>query len=319
MAESAAPRVSVLLPTHNRADVLPFAIGSALAQTWTDFELLIVGDGCTDHTASVVQSFDDSRIRWFDLPKAPGFGYAKRNVALRQARGDIIAYLAHDDLWLPDHLAHLVNALRDNRVALAYSLPVFGSPSGRLEPMVFNLNDPATWKLWQQRRLTYLIMACVVHRRACLEQIGGWSETLRAAGDWELWQRILRQAPAPNFVYLPLPTTLHFVADWRRYAETRQREWWRRLREWEGVAPSALKLDLTGAASEQAAAWAALSRDPAGWTSAMRQAAQLDLDRRGAYRFTLSDVLEAARRAYRLRRQKPRNWTDFSPLNTRQK
>ena len=87
----------------------------------------------------------------------------------------------------------------------------------------------------------------------------------------------------------------------------------------EGVVQPALKLDLTGAASEQAAAWAALSRDPVGWTHAMRQAAQLDLDRRGAYRFTLSDMLEAARRALRLWRQKPRNWIDFSPLDTRRK
>ena len=319
MADIPAPRVSVLLPTHNRADVLPFAIRSALAQTWTDFELLVVGDGCTDQTASVVRSFDDPRLRWFDLPKAPGIGYANRNIALRQARGEIVAYLAHDDLWLPDHLAQLVNCLDENGVELAYSLPLFVSMQGRLEPMVFNLHDPPTWKLWQQRRLSYLILACVVHRRACLEQFGYWNETLRAAGDWELWQRILRQAPAPNFAYLPLPTSLHFVADWRRYAETRPREWWRRLREWEGVAQPALKLDLAGAASEQAAAWAALSRDGAGWTRALRQATQVDLDRRGAYRLTPSDLLETTRRAYRQWRQKPRTWTDFSPPGTRRK
>jgi len=310
---SDTPRVSVLLPTHNRADVLPLAIRSALAQTWTDFELLIVGDGCTDQTAEVVGSFDDPRLRWFDLPKGPGIGYANRNVALRQARGEFIAYLAHDDLWFPDHLACLITSLQENQVDLAYSLPLFVSMTGRLEPMVFNLNDPLTWRLWHERRLSYLNLACVVHRRACLEQYGYWNENLRALGDWELWLRILHQEPAPNFACLTLPTTLHFVANWRRYGETRQREWWRRLRDWEGLSQPALTLDLSTAATEQAAAWSALSRDPAGWSRSVRSAVQIELDRRGSYRLTPSDALEAARRYLSRWRQKPRAWSDFSP------
>jgi glycosyltransferase involved in cell wall biosynthesis len=302
-----------VLPTHNRADVLPFAIGSVLAQTLADFELLVVGDGCTDGTAAVVQSFGDERIVWLDLPKAPGIGYANRNVALRQARGDVIAYMAHDDLWFPDHLAQLTHWLAEDGVDLAYSLPLFVSTAGYIEPMVFNLDDALTWRIWHQRLLGYLNMASVVHRRSCLERYGYWNENLLAAGDWELWMRIVRREPAPNFVYWPVPTALHFVASWRRHGDTRKRAWWRRLRDREGSTLLAVKLDLAGSRSEQEAAWTALKQNPAGWPRAVRRAVQVDLDRRGAYHLTLSDALEAARRYYRYRRTPKRGWTAFLP------
>jgi glycosyltransferase involved in cell wall biosynthesis len=311
------PLVTVLLPTRNRADVLPLAIQSVLAQTVTDLELFVVGDGCTDDTAAVVGAIADPRLRWFDRPKAPGFGYANRNVALRHARGQVIAYMAHDDLWFPDHLARLLDCLSDETIEFAYSLPLFVSTAGHVEPMVFNLNDPLTWRLWHERKLGYLSMACVVHRRACLERYGYWNEHLRAVGDWELWMRIMRPAPAPNFIYYPAPTGLHFVANWRRYDDTRARRWWRRLRDEEGGLPPALKLDLRGSATEQAAAWQALQADPVGWPRAVRAAVQLDLDRRGAYRLNFSDLLEAGRRRLRAWRTPPRDWSVFSPPDLR--
>ena len=60
-------KYSILTPTHDRADVLPFAVRSVIAQTETDWELFIVGDGCTHNTAEVVAKFSDPRIRWLDL------------------------------------------------------------------------------------------------------------------------------------------------------------------------------------------------------------------------------------------------------------
>src|SRR5688572_16789784 len=142
------PLVSVLLPTHNRADVLYFAICSVLAQTVQDFELLIVGDGCTDDTEEIIRSFEDPRIRWFDLPKGPTFGYANRNTVLKEARGEIVAYMSHDDLWLSDHLEQLIPFFDDEKVEIAFSRPLWVIPFGMIVPGMYNLNHLQTLKIF---------------------------------------------------------------------------------------------------------------------------------------------------------------------------
>jgi len=103
-----SPRVSVIIATYNWSSVLPYSIGSVLRQTMQDFEILVVGDGCTDDSEAVVAAIGDPRIRWFNLPANSGHQSAPNNEGLRQARGELIAYLGHDDLWLPHHLgAHV--------------------------------------------------------------------------------------------------------------------------------------------------------------------------------------------------------------------
>ena len=134
-----APRFSVLIPTHNRSALLRLAISSVLSQTETDFELLVVGDGCTDDTADVVASFDDARIRWLDLPKAPHFGYANRNVALRLAAGAYIAFVTDDDLVFPDHLALLAATLEESGAEWVYNRPLWVTTDGLVVPFASNL------------------------------------------------------------------------------------------------------------------------------------------------------------------------------------
>ncbi|MGH7485232.1 MAG: glycosyltransferase family 2 protein, partial [bacterium] len=104
------PRVTVIIPTWNRSSVLPYSIGSVLRQTFRDFELIVAGDGCTDDSEQVVSAIGDPRLRWINLPANTRHQSGPNNEALRQARGEIIAYLGHDDLWLPHHLAAHVAA-----------------------------------------------------------------------------------------------------------------------------------------------------------------------------------------------------------------
>lgn len=100
-------RISVVLPVHNRADVLPRAIESVLEQEFEDFELIVVDDGSTDASLKVVQAFGDERIRLVALERNCGAN-AARNEGIRAARAPLIGFLDSDDRYLPKKLGRMV-------------------------------------------------------------------------------------------------------------------------------------------------------------------------------------------------------------------
>lgn len=106
-----APSVlfTVLLPVHRPPALLPFAIRSVLAQTLTDFELIVVCDGPPRETVQCALDFAarDARISVLDRPKGRGFGEAHRHEALAAARGEMVAQIGDDDLWMPHHLEEM--------------------------------------------------------------------------------------------------------------------------------------------------------------------------------------------------------------------
>jgi glycosyltransferase involved in cell wall biosynthesis len=153
------------MATYNWATVLPYSIGSVLDQTFEDFELLVVGDGCTDESAAVVESIDDRRVRWINLPRNTGHQAGPNNEGLQQASGDIIAYLGHDDLWLPTHLEGLVTAI-DRGAACAHSSVLF------VNPHAYPKVTPPTG--WTYARGVWLPPTSLALPRKTLEGIGGW-------------------------------------------------------------------------------------------------------------------------------------------------
>ncbi len=110
VAPPAEPIVSVIIPTYNWSSVLRFAVGSVLWQSERNLELLVMGDACTDDSEEVVRSFGDSRVHWHNLPRNFGSQSGPNNAGLELARGRFVAYLGHDDIWRPDHLATLLAA-----------------------------------------------------------------------------------------------------------------------------------------------------------------------------------------------------------------
>jgi hypothetical protein len=275
-----SPRFSVLLPTHNRADVLGFAIRSVLAQTEPDFELLVVADGCTDRTAEVLAGFADPRLRVLDLPKAPYFGYANRNAALREARGRLVAFAAHDDLLLPDHLARMGALLDGAGAAWGYSRPAWVSTDGVIVPFGVNLGFPDEMRAFRERGNT-IPAACVVHTRQALEAAGFWPEDVPSAADWVLWQRMLA-ASGGRAVHLPVPTALHFSADWKKSRHSGSEDVRRLVAIADSAAwwPAILRHPPAGG-PEQAALWAALESGGAAWVEEMRGALDAVLARIG--------------------------------------
>src|SRR6185437_10660106 len=129
------PRISVLLPTHEHASTLPYAVRSVQRQGVDDLEILICGD---------------ERIRFFDLPKAPARGELNRDYVMRQAKGEFIFHQNDDDLWLPGHVETLERALEEADFVGAIQVNV--DTDGKVRAHYFDLERTeyvTPWLDWQ--------------------------------------------------------------------------------------------------------------------------------------------------------------------------
>ncbi len=220
-----SPRVSVIIATYNRSSVLRHAIASVLAQSLGNFELLVVGDCCTDDSAAVAAGFGDPRIHWFNLPANSGHQSGPNNEGLRQARGELIAYLGHDDLWLPHHLEVLVAAIDGGADIAAGIAEIVGPDERRLDIAPgAAVYSPGIW----------LPPTGFMHRRLVSERVGGWRDYRELTVDPE--QDLIERALAAGFrlVLLPRLTAVKFPAAWRRDAyrtrqDTEQARWLARI------------------------------------------------------------------------------------------
>lgn len=123
------PAITVVIPTYNWSAALRCAIRSVLLQTEQNFEIMVVGDGCTDDSADVVASFGDRRIRWHNLDRNYGSQWAANNYAIEHAASDWIAYLGHDDIWYPTHLEAILRAAREHDAEVVTSvMALYGPP-----------------------------------------------------------------------------------------------------------------------------------------------------------------------------------------------
>jgi glycosyltransferase involved in cell wall biosynthesis len=207
MTEKNVPLVSVVIPAFNRAAVLPEALDSVLAQTWKDFEVLVVDDGSTDDTESVLRPYverDGIRL----LRQANGGPSAARNRGIAAARGKYVAFLDSDDLWLPIKLAIQIPLLEARPAAvMAYgNLLNFDPDRGTLR-LRYRPRSMRTGDLY--RLLVYKKLLCqastVVVRTAVARRVGGYDESLRRSEDRDFSTRLAREGP---FLGVPEPLAI---------------------------------------------------------------------------------------------------------------
>jgi len=166
------PLITVILSTYNWSAVLPYSIQSVLNQTFVDFELLVIGDGCTDDSAQVVGKFKDSRISWINLEKNTGSQSGPNNEGLRRARGKLIAYIGHDDLWANHHLEELVALCQHKKEVFATAAIAWFDEKCTLKHInllnqLLDRND--RYKGWH-------FPSGIMHSLSLVNRVGFWSE-----------------------------------------------------------------------------------------------------------------------------------------------
>ena len=200
------PAVSVVIPTYSHRDLIGETLDSVFAQTFRDFEVIVLDDGSTDGTAELLRPLvDERRIRY--LRQENSGQAAARNRGLAEARGEFVAFLDDDDLWPREKLDWQVAALRQNPDAvLVYGEERHLHPDGRLTRHI--LGQPPDGEVYAKFRLRNWITSPgqTLIRTDVLREIGGFDTSLWGADDWDLYIRLARRGP---FVFRP-DVALHY-------------------------------------------------------------------------------------------------------------
>lgn len=196
------PKVSVIIPTYNRAELLRQAVESALAQTFNDLEVVITDDGSSDETAQVAASFGE-RVRCLLLPHS-GLPAAARNAALQASQSEYVAFLDSDDTWFPEKVVRQVERLEQDPeagIACSNALALFSGKEKPGAPYLHPGQGASGWALADLLQDNFIITSTAVVRRSLLEQTGLFDEQpeLRALEDYDLW---LRLAAISKVIYL---------------------------------------------------------------------------------------------------------------------
>ena len=160
------------MATYNRGRHILPSIQSVMQQSFQDFELLIVGDQCTDDTEAIIRPLLSEKVKWRNQREHSGSQSSPNNAGIELAKGTYVAYIGHDDIWSKDHLASLV-ALFTSEVDLHFAVSgaIYHLPPGVERPLVTGIFDD------QSAKFSHFFPPCsFAHTRDVISKIGGWRD-----------------------------------------------------------------------------------------------------------------------------------------------
>ncbi len=187
---AAPPEVSVVIPTHNRRDLLETTVGSALAQRDVEFEVIVVDDGSTDATPRWLAQIRDSRLR-FVRRESPGGAARARNMGIEHARAPWIAFLDDDDLWAPEKLRRQLTTGAEADFVYTGAVEIFG------DRVQFTPPPPRPSEIAALMREYTAVPggpSSVMVRASALRRSGPFDAGYTVMADRDMWLRLLRTA-----------------------------------------------------------------------------------------------------------------------------
>lgn len=187
------PRISVIIPVFNRERCVACAVRSVLDQEFSDFELIVVDDGSTDDTPRVLSAFPQIRVIRTENRGVS----AARNLGVSHAKGDLIAFLDSDDLWLPQKLRVQADFMEKTPNCLICQTEETWIRNGvRVNPKKRH-QKPDGDIFFRSLELCLVSPSAVMMEKEFFAEMGGFDETLPACEDYDLWLRIGCQHPVP--------------------------------------------------------------------------------------------------------------------------
>lgn len=188
------PKVDIIIPAYNAAKYLPIAITSVLAQTFDDWRILLIDDGSTDNTPEIVAPFIQQLGPKLQYIKQQNQGLpAARNTAIRNSSSEFLALLDADDIWLPNRLLESLKHFETRpHAGLSYSFVELIDQNGDSISIWNTVQKHAEGRVAPYIYMRSINLPCptITFRRRCVDEVGLFDETLRAAEDRDLWLRI---------------------------------------------------------------------------------------------------------------------------------